>query len=129
MFDNFEGGYEIEGSGRKRYRACGAPEESHGREMFIGVGDRFRRKIDACRRSCYLREVGSSVAGAAAQVEDATPLREASRQCVTGNVLGPQIVINLPGNDAFAREFAHGAVTLPRSPLPTLAFTLTRHSR
>ena len=38
-----------------------------------GIGDRFRRKIDAHGGGGYAREIRGSVAGAATQVEDAPP--------------------------------------------------------
>ena len=93
------------------------------------IGDRFRRKIDAHGGGGYSCEIRGSVAGAAAQVEDAAPLRKARRQRIASDMFRPQIVIHLAGNDALAREFAHGVTTLLPASLPTLVFTLTRQSR
>ena len=101
--------------------------------MITGIGDRIGRKIDAYYGGRYLREIRSSVAGAATQVEDAPPGGKTRCQCVAGHVLRPQIVIDKAGNDALSRECAHGVTTFPPTslltPLPTFVFTLMRQSR
>jgi len=93
--------------------------------MAVGVVDRFWRQVDSHGGRGYMGEISSSVSGTATEVENAAPHREARCQRVASDVLPPQIVIDLAGNDAFSCEFAHGVTTL----LPTLVFTLTRQSK
>ena len=129
MFDHFKSGHEIEGGRRKRYCIRRALQKSRGLEMMIGVRDRFGRKIDAHSRGGYAREIRGSVAGPATQVEDAPTLRKTSRQCVASDMFCPQIVIDLAGNDALSREFAHGVTVPLPTTLPIFVFTLMRQSK
>ena len=94
-----------------------------------GVVNRFRRKIHSHGGGCRTSKIGCPVTRTASQVEDATPLCKPHGQRVSRHMFRPQIIIHLTGNDAFAREFGHGVVTLPATPPPSLVFTLTRQSR
>src|SRR5436309_595682 len=111
MLDDFEGGHQIEGGGRKRHSASGALQKSSEWKMIAGIVDRFGCKIHAHRRECYLCEIRGSVSSATTEIEDSSPLRKTSRQRIPCNVFRPQIVIDLTRNDTLAGEFAHGVVT------------------
>src|SRR6185437_7513762 len=72
-----------------------------------------------------MRQLRHAVSGAASEIEGAPGRSEARRKSVAGHMLGPQIVVDFAGDNAFARELRHDAA----APAPTRAFTSTRQGK
>src|SRR5580658_4145673 len=94
--------------------------------MLPRVGDGIRGDIDARRGSRPLRQLRGSITGAASDIENASVGGQPGGECIAGDVLRPEIVVDFAGDHSFAREFAHRDGT-PGAGI--LTFTSTRHGK
>ncbi len=93
--------------------------------MLPGVGNGIGSKIDARRVLRALSQFRRAVSGSATDVEHPGVRGEPRGVGVARQMLSPEVVVHLTGDDSLSRELAHGIGT----PALILAFTSTRHRK
>src|SRR5579872_7573736 len=120
MFDDFECDHQFK-TARAKWggsAGCGSKMQIRKRVRGAGIFHGIRGDIEARDLQSGLRQFGGAVAGAAACVEDAFPFRETGGESVARDVLAPQVVIHLAGNDSLTGELNQRSA--PRGSMPEL---------
>lgn len=98
--------------------------------MIQGVSDRIDGNVDARCRSRVLSQFRRAVPRAAADIESACSIGQTRGESISGDVLGPKIVIDFAGNDPFARELVHRTLAgVTACPTLIREFTSTRQGK
>ena len=111
MFDDFEGGDEIERAvAEGQRRAVRLSEQGLAGGVFaLGPVKRFVRLVDAARGFGALGEQRRAVTGAATRIEDTAAASQRFGEAIAGQVLVEEVGVGFPRDDAFACKLHHSA--------------------
>jgi hypothetical protein len=111
MFDDFEGGNDVESLCRRWNRGAGCLREANilRAEMFACVSYGLGRDVNAQHVARLAGQRSCAIAGAAPGVEHVLFLRQPRGESVTRLMLIEQVGVHLIGDDAFSGELSHSA--------------------
>ena len=131
VLDHFESDNQVEACVRNGHRRAGAFQKPQaGRAIVLaGVRDGICRNIDPGDAQGLLRQRGRAVARAATGIQDALPRGQAQCERIAGQVLVPEVDIDLPWDDAFPGKLGHPFPSAAEAAPESLVFSSIRHGR